>query len=282
MKTMDIDKVITRRLVLSLSLPLVGLLIATSAVGLFYPGIYTSATPGWTTQTLGQDGVDLFLIVPLLMISCLYSINADRLALSVWGGTNIYIVYTFVIYCFDVRFNPLFVLYCLILGLASFSTTIFLYHLGKAGDILQVTSRVRKLIGYYFIAISAVFYFTWLSDILPAIAKGVMPASVQEAGLFTNPVQVLDLAIVLPAVFVIGILVLKGNSFAINLATVFLVFFILMDITIAALALLLFRKGMEESYSVAVIMGILSVLSLSSIILLRKNSLVIPDTKIWS
>jgi hypothetical protein len=276
------DQLITRRLILSLSLPLAALVAFTSAVGLWYPSIYAAATPNWTFQTIGQDAVDLFLIVPMLIFSALYACNNRRPSLAMWGGTNMYLVYTFIIYSFDVRFNDLFVLYCFILGLASFSTGIFLYKTVKDGDTLEATSGARRFIGYFFIVISVVFYLTWLSDILPAIIEGGVPTSIHETGLFTNPVYVLDLAILLPLVFIVGILTLKGNSFALNLAPVLLIFFILMNITIAALALVLYRQGIEESYSVSIVMGILAAISVAATIVLFNKTEVIKNARIWT
>lgn len=276
------DQLISRRLLLSLSLPLAGLLAFTSAVGLWYPFIYGPATPNWTFQTIGQDAVDLFLIVPVLIVSSTYSRTGSKLPLRIWGATNMYIVYTFIIYCFDVRFNSLFVLYCFILGLASFSTGLFLYQAIKDGDTLQATSLARRFTGYFFIVVSSVFYFAWLSDIMPAIVERRLPTALVETGLLTNPVHVLDLAVFLPLVFVVGILTLKGNSFALYLAPALLVFFILMDITIAVLALVLFREGLEQSYSVSVIMGVQGAISVGALILLWNKTVVITNPRIWN
>jgi hypothetical protein len=128
--------------------------------------------------------------------------------------------------------------------------------------------------------ISVVFYFTWLSDILPAIINSAVPTSIHEAGLLTNPVYVLDLAIFLPLVFVTGILTLKGNSFALNLAPTLLVFFILMDVTIAALAIVLFREGIEDSYSVSIVMGIHAAISVGAMIVLFNRTEVIKNSSI--
>ncbi len=253
-----------------------------SAVGLFYPEIYVEATPNWTAQTIGQDAIDLFLIFPVLVISTLYAANGDRLPLSIWAGTNIYIVYTFVIYCLDVKFNSLFLLYCFILGLSSFSSALFLYNTVKDTALVQVTSTVRKLVGYFFIVLSVLFYFTWLSDIVPAIIAGEVPAGVTATGLITNPVHVLDLSIVLPLVFIVGILCLKGNSLALSLAAPLLSFFTLMDITIAVLALVLYRTGVESTFTIAYVMGGHALLSIGTIVLLWRNIDFFQTARVWN
>lgn len=276
------EQTITKKLLLSLSLPLTVLLAFTGAAGLWNSDIYAAATPNWTLQTIGQDGVDLFLIVPVLLVSTILVLNKSRLALSVWAGTNIYIVYTFVIYCLDVKFNPLFLFYCFILGLASFSTAAFFYKTIRDPETIQVASSVRKVIGYFFIGVSVLFYFAWLSDVLPAAFAGRIPDGITETGLITNPVHVLDLSIILPLVFVTGVLTLKGRSFWLALTTPLLTFFVLMDITIAALSLILYREGMDESYSVSVIMGVHAVISVALITLATKKMNVVNTAKVWN
>lgn len=262
------ERFLTRRLVLSLSLPLAIFLAFTSAVGIWCPEVYAVATPNWSLQTIGQDAVDLFLIVPVLLVSAVLLLNGSRLALSIWAGTNIYIVYTFVIYCLDVKFNSLFLLYCLILSLASFSCAAFFYKVARDTEIIQVTSTVRKLVGWFFIGVSVLFYFTWLSDIVPALIAGGIPSDIVATGLITNPVHVLDLSIILPLVFVVGVLTLKGRSFWLSLAGPLLTLFVLMDITIASLAIVLFRNGIEESYSASIVMGIHAGISVILMVLL--------------
>jgi hypothetical protein len=261
-----------KKLFVYMSLPLAGLVLFSSAVGLVYPEIYASATENWAVQTIGQDGIDLFVIVPVLTLSAIYARQGNDLAFKSWAATNIYLVYTFVIYCFGVRFNSLFLIYCLILGLASFSTGIYFYHLLRDGRVATVRSGVTKMItGYFLTALSVIFYLLWLSDILPAVVAGQMPTALSSTGLITNPVHVLDLSVVLPFVFLVGLLVLRGNSFGLRMAEPMIVFFVLMDITIAVLAGLLFSRGLEESYAVALIMGIHALMCVGMLAYLRNK-----------
>jgi hypothetical protein len=133
----------------------------------------------------------------------------------------------------------------------------------------------NKVVGYFMIALSLAFYVLWLSDILPAIKSGKIPEGLVSTGLITNPVHVLDLAIVLPLVFIVGLFVLRQNRFAIRLAPVLIFFFVLMDITIAVLSWLLFQRGLESDYSVAVIMAIHAVLSIGVVSLLISKTVYI-------
>lgn len=269
---------IKRKLMHLLTLPLAILVAIAGSVGLAHPEIYGGATPNWLTQTVGQDGVNLFLIVPVLLISVLYANLGSRLALQLWAGANIYLVYTFLIYCFDVQFNSLFIVYCFILGLSSYSVGIFLYRTIRDDSPTGIDGNVvNKIVGYFMIVLSAAFYALWLSDILPAALSGETPQGLKATGLLTNPVHVIDLAIFLPFVFIIGVLVLRQNPFAINLAAPVMFFIVLMDITIAVLAWLLFRRGLDPGYSVVLIMGIHAVLTLIVVaMLIRKTVYIKP------
>jgi hypothetical protein len=252
-----------QKIILGLSLPLIFLLLICSMVGLLYPDIYKSATPKWIAQTVVQDGVDLFLIVPVLTVAALYSFQGIRLALLMWGGTVTYVVYTFLIYCFSVHFNVLFLAYCLVLGLAVFSLLWFTVTQLRAPMVSKPVSRgVARITGIYFIAISVGFYMLWLADVIPAVLSNQVPNEVIEAGLMTNPVQAIDLSVFLPLIFVAGIISIRANPLVVILIPVLLIFLVLMDITICALTIVMGQNGLGGSPVVALASGILAVLSM--------------------
>ena len=92
-----------------------------SIAGAFFPETYVRDSPSMGAQGVGQDLVDLFLAVPLLLISFFYLSRGSRLAILIYGGTVGYIMYSFIIYCFGVHFNQFFLLYCLTLSLSLFA-----------------------------------------------------------------------------------------------------------------------------------------------------------------
>jgi len=250
------------RIILLLSLPLSALIIIASCIGLLTPEFYSAETANWQAQSIGQDFVDLFLVVPCLLISSILAFRNSRNAKMIWGGVVLYITYTFVIYCFAVHFNSLFIVYCLCLGLSFYSLVYFLFTLNTERKKASFEKKtVFRFIGFYFIIISVVFYFMWLSEIIPAIVQSTIPKTVAEAGLFTNAVHVIDLSVVLPAIFITGILLLKRKPLGIFLTPVLLTFFVLMDITIGALVVIMRTKGLDAELSVTMIMAMLVLIS---------------------
>jgi len=260
------------RNILLLSLPLTALVIICSLAGLLTPGFYAAETPNWQAQSIGQDAVDLFLIVPCLIVTSILSYSANKKGLLLWGGVLLYLIYTFTLYCFDVHFNKLFATYCLCLGLSFYS---FIYSLVNAVrnnfNLTFEKQQLRHITGIYFIVIAVVFYFLWLSEVIPSSIQNTIPKSVSDAGLFTNGVQVLDLAIVLPGIFITGILLLRQNTLGFLLAPLVLTFFVLMDITIGVLAIVMKIKGIESSIMLSLAMALFALFSLLLLILFLKN-----------
>lgn len=248
--------------VLLLSLPLSVLVTVASLAGLISPTLYVEETPDWMAQAVAQDAVDLLLLVPILTITSLFVYREERLAAPIWGGALLYLIYTFLIYSFSVHFNALFLVYVTSLGLSVYGFIYFLILQHRQPTIKGLMDqRPAKVIGTYFLVIATLFYFLWLSDVIPATLQGYTPATISSAGLLTNPVHVIDLSIFLPGIFITGILLFKRHPVSIILAPVLLVFFVLMDVTIAVIMIVQFTRLGTSNPVVMVIMPILAVVS---------------------
>ncbi len=120
----------------------------------------------------------------------------------------------------------------------------------------------QRFTGIYFILLSLLFYFLWLSEIVPAVRAGENPKSLKDTGLATNVVQVLDLSVFLPGILITGILLLRRKTAGFLIAPALLMFFVLMDITIGVLVLIMKQRGLEGSYLLSGVMGVLALFSL--------------------
>lgn len=248
--------------ILGLSIPLALLVIIASCFGIFSDNFYLRETPNWNTQAIGQDIIDLCIATPILLIAAFLSYRQYKSAIFIWGGTVIYFLYTFLIYAFSVHFNSMFIIYCLALGLSFYSFLYFLVVIGKEPVNEWFSEKVPiKFTAVYLIIISVMFYLLWFSQIIPSIAGGTIPPDLLESGLFTNPVHVIDISVFLPAIFLTAALLLKRNSFGFLLAPAILMFFILMDITLAFLTVIMNSRGIETSYTIAIIMSALALFS---------------------
>ncbi len=247
-------------------------IIITSCIGLLENDFYHWETNNWQAQTTGQDLVNVLIIVPCLLVASWLSFLERDWATMIKPGILLYLTYTFTIYCFDIHFNKLFILYCLILGLSFYLLAFFVFSNLQWVSYGSKKEMATKTTAVYFLIISTLFYALWLSEIIPATFSGFTPQSLVKTGLFTNGVQVIDLALFLPGVFITGLLLLKQSYLGYLLAPSVLTFFILMDVTIAILVAIMYLKKMETDVSVMVLMGLMDVFSLALLFwFLREN-----------
>jgi hypothetical protein len=262
----------TGKIILSLSIPLSILIVVASCIGIFTSDLYAKETVNWQVQCIGQDIIDLFLVVPALITTAVLAYRKNYVARLLWVGVIVYTLYTFTIYSFSVHFNRLFVVYCFTLGLSFYSLAWFIYFQIKSPTMSGINkSIVAKATGIFFFILSLAFYFLWVSEIVPAIVDNTVPNGLTETGLITNPVQVIDLSIFLPGIFITGILVLKGKPVGVLFTIIILTFFVLMNITIGWLAFMMKQKGLESNLSVTIMMVVLCLISFAFLVWNIKN-----------
>lgn len=227
-----------RRLLFIFSSVITVLIAIVSIVGL-NDDLYERETADWRLQCLGQDLVDLYVVLPVLVTSSILLLRGKMLGFLLWPGVMLYISYAFTIYCFDVHFNELFVEYCVTLGLSVYGFAYFLYanqYILRSGTFQSKV--IVKTIAIYFLIIGLVFYLNWMSDIIHATKTGGLPGKLKQTQLFTNPVHVLDVSIFLPMFLISGILLLRRKKTGLYAGVYLLTFSVLMDITILVLDML--------------------------------------------
>ena len=184
---------------LRLTIPIAALLAMASGGGLFIDGLYRD-TPYFAAQAVGQDLVSLSVVLPLLIISAILTSRGSLRTRLIWLGGLTYLVYTYVIAAFDVRFNSLFLVYVALLGCSVYALIGGMITMSMA----QIKACFRektpaKAISIYLGVLAVLFYFLWLSEVVPALLRGEIPKSVQDNGTPANAVHVLDMAWILPA-----------------------------------------------------------------------------------
>jgi hypothetical protein len=204
--------------------------------------------------------VDLLFGVPWLVVSAIGALRRSRTARILLAGGLLYTVYELLIYAFAVHFNVLFLVYCATLGMSLFA----LFGVGIAlarEDVrgwFEDTVPIRTP-GIFLLTVGVGFALLWLAEIVPALVRGTVPPSVVEAGVPTNPVQVIDLAAVLPAHIAAGVLLLRRRAHGFVAAPVILAFGLLMALSIAGMMVVMHLRAVEATFPVAIAMGVLSV-----------------------
>lgn len=244
-----------------------------SLCGILIDDMYIRETPNWRAQSIAQDIADMLFGVPMLVLSLIPIKMHKRYGYMMLGGTLLFFIYTFLLYCFDVHFNRLFILYCITLSLSFYTflhllTTVRKIHYWQWFDAAKPVGTFV----WFFRIVAAAFYFLWLSDIIPSIISNTSPPSLTETGLPTNAVHVLDLAFFLPGLLIISHYLGKRNPAAYIAAGMFLIFSFIMAASIGLLVIYMYSTNITADVSPAYIMFILSTLSL--IIFIRQTRLI--------
>lgn len=263
MKNIKILRILTILLAISLAL--------VSIAGAFFPESYVRDSPSMGAQGVGQDLVDLFVAVPLLLLSCYYTSKGSRMASLIYGGTLLYIMYSFIIYCFGVNFNQFFLLYCLTLSLSLYSFILLFSDLRHMQVEDWFDAAPVKLVSVYLIVVALIFYILWLKSIVPAIIHNEIPKEVSDYGLPVNPVHVIDLVFALPGLIIGAVLIRSRMGLGYIIASLALVFMVLLTLALAAMVIVLVLREISEDFTVAIVFGILSLTSiLFSVLLFRR------------
>ncbi len=250
------------KLITLLTILLALLLGTVSYFGVFLPSTYARDVESMAVQGMGQDIVDLFLVVPLLLVTLVLTKKNHKASSFIFGGTVFYILYSFFIYAFGVHFNFLFLLYCLTLGTSLYLFILIMIELNRMDVQTWFSNKIPvKTTSVYLIVVAIMFYLLWLKDILPAVLTNTVPGSVGDTNLLVNPVHVLDISFALPGLMITAILLLKKQKLGFILTPIFLIFVIILAIALTGMMIMLKVKNISDDVSIAVIFIIMAILS---------------------
>lgn len=216
------------------------LVTSASVLGLTAPWPYEQETENWVLQARGQDVGNLIAVVAL-SVGAIGMRTGSSAARQLWVGSLLYLLYAYAIYAFAVHFGRLFLVYIAILGLVAFAliaTTV-----RGAPPPLRPRRAARTFGASVLILTGVLFALLWLSELIPATVSGEAPASLELAGLIVNPVHVIDLAVVLPGMIVIGVLAQRGHERGMRWLVPALTFSVLMGSSIIAAMVLIIMSG---------------------------------------
>ncbi len=237
----------TGRPSLWVSVPLIAL-VAGSA-GIFWPSIYAHEKPGAAAGGMGVDVVDLAVVVPLLIVCAVLARHGSIAATLVWMGSLGYLIYNFMFAAFAVHFNALFLAYCGVLGLSVFGFIALVPSLPTAEIATSYGPRApAKSVAASFVLLALAAGSSELKEIISAIIAGQVPPSVANDGYLTNPIHVLDLCLLLPALVIVGVMLLRRRALAFVFAPVLLTVQALISLELAGMFAAMNMQGIVSGY----------------------------------
>jgi hypothetical protein len=256
-----------------LSLPIALLLAIAAGGGVFLGDLYRD-NPYLVAQAVAQDFISLFIMLPLLVITALLAGRGSVRALLVWLGILVYLVYTYVIAAFAVRFNSFFLVYVALLGFSLY---------GLIGGLASADhSRIKscfmettpvKAISIYMAGLAILLYFLWLSEVIPALISGNVPQSILDNGTPTNSVHVLDMAWILPAFSIAAVGLWRKQALGYTLTGALLSYAVSLILAILSMMVVMNQRGQPIIAPQAVIFVTLFVISLGMLIWFMRGTL---------
>ena len=221
---------------IALSIAAAALAAAASLEGVL-GAAYVNETASWAAQGVGQDVANLAFAVPLLVAGAAFVRKGSERARSIWIGTLIYLTYSYALYSLFVHFGPLFIVYVATLGCSAYALAGALASTDCDGlSARYIDARWPRPAAVALMTVGVSCSTLWLNDIIQALVHGVAPSSAQQLGFAVNPVHVLDLALVLPAMIATSVLLWRRRPLGFLLAGPLLVFSAIMGVAIIAIA----------------------------------------------
>lgn len=191
-----------RRRIMFLSGASAALAGISAATGLADAGLYAEVMPA--EMIIGALGFDLMsLLVAIGMAGCLLALHRGReSSWLLWGGLQGYLLYAYALYAFDFVSTPLYLLYVAILGASVYAFVVFVRGFNMRalkrwhpGDIPRnaMAGTLFAIVGMFAAA------WTWM----------VLDATMKRAELPPSTIIVLDLALTLPVLAVVGTMLAK-------------------------------------------------------------------------
>jgi|tagenome__1003787_1003787.scaffolds.fasta_scaffold20817873_2 hypothetical protein len=205
------------------SLALAVVMTVSAAAGLAVRGVYQDAD-GVVALLRGYDLVALAIGVPLLMAVVL---RRTPRGLLLWAGVLVYAAYNYAYYLFGTELNALFGLHAAVFALSVAGLVLLLASVDVRGIAARYHPRTPvRSVGGALLALGAALAAMWLVGVGGALATGSAldePSQLIVPASFTHLGAALDLAVLVPAYAVAGVLLWRRAAWGYVAATALLV-----------------------------------------------------------
>jgi hypothetical protein len=158
----------------------------------------------------------------------------------VWLGGLAYMTYMWASIAVQITFNELFLVYVALFGLSLFTLVGGLVTTDARAIRDAVDGRIRpSLYSGFLVLVGVGLAALWLSDVVPALLDGTTPLLVEEAGPQAMVSHVLDLGVVVPAIFLASAWLYQRRPWGFVFAGVVLVFGATLAASISAMTVVL-------------------------------------------
>ncbi len=233
-------------------------------------GLYIDDSISVVAQGTAQDLVTLALGIPLLIISLYMSLKGSLKGRLLLTGTLGYFLYTYISYVFLWMYNPMFIVYVILMSASFFAFTLSMMSI----DISNLSSAFNKrlpvkFLGGFQIFFAAALCLLWLGKIIPTIINGTVPLGLEHYT--TLVIQGLDLGFIVPIALLSGVLLIKRKPFGYLLSSVIIMKGLTMGAALTAMIVGQYFAGVAMNIIEMIMFPIFSLIIFYCMILLLKN-----------
>jgi hypothetical protein len=207
-----------QRIAYGLSSVIAVLMVVASLAGLLIDGLYRDGS--WAREAFrGGDLTTLLLAAPILSLSLILTIRGSVRAQAVWIGVLAYGAYNYAYYVFGSAFNDVFLLHIGLLTLALWATTLAVASVDVRGVATAFRiERTARWVGAFLAVVGLGLGGLWAVLAIRFALTGELMADIPADGI--HLVFAIDLALLVPALVVAGVLLWRRTTVGIVFGTV--------------------------------------------------------------
>lgn len=233
-------------------------------------GLYCDDSVSVAAQGIAQDIVTVVLGVPLLIIALYLCRKGSLKGKLLLTGTLGYFLYTYISYVFLWMYNPMFLVYVMLMSASFFAFTLCIMSV----DISTLKSYFNPKLPVRFLGGFQIFFGTalamlWLKKIIPTIIDGTVPVGLEHYT--TLVVQGLDLGFVVPVALLSGCLLMKRKPLGYLLSSVVIMKGFTMGAALSAMIISQYLAGVSMEIVEIIMFPMFSFIILCCMVLLLKN-----------
>ncbi|HSP47618.1 MAG TPA: hypothetical protein VLN47_06050 [Clostridiaceae bacterium] len=194
-----------------------------SAGGLFLSSLYHDnalITAAWH----GNDFVTLFLALPVMVGSLVYSARGSRRAQVIWMGTLWYMVYNYMFYLFGAAFNSFFLIYAALFTMSSYALVLALLKVDAHGLSGRAFDRIPvKLVSGFMLFFAILLGVMWIGLSLSYVFTGVIPVAIAQTDHPTGVVFAIDLTLIVPSLILCAVALYRRKAWGFVLSTIVMI-----------------------------------------------------------
>lgn len=240
-------------------------------VEIYGKGIYKNDSVSVVAQGKASDLVTLFLAIPLLTFATIFTLKGSLKGRLLLTGTLGYFLYTYMSYSFLWNYNPLFLVYVILMStsLFAFILTLMSFEIEELPHMFKEKLPIGFLAGFQFF-IALMLGLLWLGKLMPTILNGAIPVGLEHYT--TLVIQAMDLGFVVPMALISGVLLLKRKTFGYLFTSIIIIKAITMLTSITAMMINTYLSGVTVNYIETVIFSAFNLLAIVAFIILMKNT----------